>query len=233
MPSAWRLARAIVAADDDAFAANLRGFGPVGIVAIVAVLLGNALFVPGAALLVLLWAWRSRTPWADIGFVRLKNWLATAAIGIVFGIAFKFALKAIVMPLLGAPPVNEAYHYLAGNRAAIPGFLYAVIVGAGFGEETVFRGYLFERFGKLIGRSTAAKIATILITSLWFGFAHYSVQGVPGTEQAFITGATFGTIYAFWGRLPMLMIAHAAFDLTAYAMIYWGYETRVAHLIFR
>jgi membrane protease YdiL (CAAX protease family) len=26
-----------------------------------------------------------------------------------------------------------------------------MIVGAGLGEETVFRGYLFERFGKLFG----------------------------------------------------------------------------------
>ncbi len=31
----------------------------------------------------------------------------------------------------------------------------------------------------------------------------------------------------------MLMIAHAAFDLTALAMIYWNLETTVAHLIFR
>jgi hypothetical protein len=30
----------------------------------------------------------------------------------------------------------------------------------------------------------------------------------------------------------MPMIAHAAFDLTAYAMIYWNLESDVAHLIF-
>ena len=29
------------------------------------------------------------------------------------------------------------------------------------------------------------------------------------------------------------MIAHAAFDLTAYAMIYWNFESAVAHLIFK
>jgi hypothetical protein len=31
----------------------------------------------------------------------------------------------------------------------------------------------------------------------------------------------------------MLMVAHAAFDLTALAMIYWDLESKVAHLIFR
>jgi hypothetical protein len=31
----------------------------------------------------------------------------------------------------------------------------------------------------------------------------------------------------------MLMIAHASFDLTAVAIIYWNLETRVAHLVFK
>jgi hypothetical protein len=29
------------------------------------------------------------------------------------------------------------------------------------------------------------------------------------------------------------MVAHAAFDLTALAMIYWNLESRVAHLVFK
>jgi hypothetical protein len=29
------------------------------------------------------------------------------------------------------------------------------------------------------------------------------------------------------------MVAHAAFDLTALAIIYWNLETKVAHLVFR
>jgi len=43
----------------------------------------------------------------------------------------------------------------------------------------------------------------------------------------------FGTIFAFTGRIWMLIIAHAAFDLTAYAIIYWSLESDVAHLIFK
>ena len=54
------------------------------------------------------------------------------------------------MPLLGAPEINSAYQYLVGNRAALPGQVFTMIVGAGFGEETVFRGFLFERLGKLL-----------------------------------------------------------------------------------
>jgi membrane protease YdiL (CAAX protease family) len=218
--------------DNDRFAEGLRGFGPIGIVAILVILAANGLFAPLGAILVLVWAWRSHTPWREIGYVRPRTWIGALAVGIGFGSALKFLMKAIVMPLLGADPINQAYHYLAGNRAALPGAIYAMIVVAGFGEETLFRGYMFERFGKLFGSGVWPKTLIVLLTSAWFGLAHYSVQGLTGVEQATIVGLVFGTIFAITGRIFMLMVAHAAFDLTALAMIYWNLETRVAHLVF-
>jgi uncharacterized protein len=218
---------------DDRVAASLRRFGPLGIVAILVILAGNLVAPPLSAVLVLVWAGWSRTPWREIGFVRPRSWIATAAIGIAFGVAFKFLMKVIVMPLLGAPAINQAYHYLAGNRAALPAMLFAVIVGAGFGEETVFRGYFFERLGKLFGSGVAARTSIVLLTSVLFGLAHYSVQGLAGAEQATIVGLLFGTIFAVTGRIWMLMFAHAAFDVTAVAIIYWNLESAVAHLVFK
>src|SRR5204862_6014409 len=144
-----------------------------------------------------------------------RSWIGAILFGIIFGVVLKIAMKAIVMPLLGAPPANQAFHFLVGNRAAIPGMLYVILIGAGFGEETVFRGWMFERFGKLFGQSAGAKIAIVLITSVWFALDHYSVQGIPGMEQALVTGLIFGTIFAVTGQIFLLMIAHAAFDLTA------------------
>ena len=216
----------------DRCAARLRGFGPLGILAILVILASNVL-KPLSAILVLLWAWRSRTPWREIGYVRPKSWIGALAIGIIFGVAFKFLMKAIVMPLLGADPINPAYHYLTGNRAALPGMLYTMIVVAGFGEETVFRGWMFERLGKLFGSGVWAKTLIVLLTTVLFGLAHYSDQRLAGLEQAMITGLVFGTIFAITGRIFMLMVAHAAFDLTAVAIIYWNLESKVAHLIFQ
>jgi uncharacterized protein len=218
---------------DDRFAARLRGFGPLGILAILVILSGNFLLAPLSAILVLLWAWRSHTPWREIGYVRPKSWTPSLAIGIVFGCAFKLLMKAIVMPLLGADPINHAFHYLAGNRVALPAAIYTMIVVAGFGEETVFRGYLFERFAKLLGLGGGAKAFTVLVTSILFALGHYAVQGLAGTEQATITGLVFGTIFAITGRIFTLMVAHAAFDLTAVAIIYWNLESKVAHLVFK
>ena len=217
---------------EDLLAEKLRGFGPLGLVSFLVILAGNALFLPLSGILVLAWARLSRTPWRELGFWRPVRWAATVVIGIVSGVAFKFMMKAVVMPLLGADPVNQAYHYLAGNSAALPGAIYAMIA-AGFGEETFFRGYLFERIGKRYGTGPWERAFAVALTSVFFGVAHYTAQGLAGAQQATITGLVFGTVYAITGRIWLIMVAHAAFDLTALWIIYANLETRVAHLIFR
>jgi membrane protease YdiL (CAAX protease family) len=218
---------------DDAFASHLRGFGPLGILAILFIIGSYLLSVLLSTILVLVWARMSRTPWREIGYVRPKSWIGALLVGTVFGVAFKFAMKAVVMPLLGAPPINQAYHFLAGNTAALPWMIYTLIVSAGVGEETFFRCWMFERVGKIFGASAWAKTLIVLLTSALFASAHYSVQGLPGVQQAMITGLAFGTIFAITGRIFMIMVAHAVFDLTALAMIYWDFESEVAHLIFK
>src|SRR5689334_19589540 len=135
----------------DRLAERLRGFGPVGIAATLLILMAITPWI--GALLVLLWAYWSRTPWSEIGYRRPASWVWSTLAGIGCGIVFKLAMKAVVMPLFGADPINRAYHYLAGNPAALPGMLFAVTIGAGFGEETVFRGFLFARLRALLGRS--------------------------------------------------------------------------------
>src|SRR5256885_95071 len=74
---------------DNRLAARLRGFGPLGILAIFIILAGNAIVISLSGILVLVWARLSHTPWREIGYVRPKSWLGSLAIGLVFGIAFK------------------------------------------------------------------------------------------------------------------------------------------------
>jgi uncharacterized protein len=218
---------------EDDLAARLRGFGLLGILAMLIILGGNLLFVPLSGVLILVWAWVSKTRWGDLGLSRPRSWPATIALGVIFGVALKLVMKSVVMPLLGAPPVNGPFHFLAHNPAEIPAMLYLIIIGAGFGEEMIFRGWAFERVGKLLGQAWWAKAIAILITSAWFGQAHYGFQGIVGVQNATVVGLVFGTVFAVTGRLFLLMIAHVAFDLAAYAMIYWDYETAVAHFFFK
>ena len=197
------------------------------------IVVAGPLLEPLGGLLALAWAKRSRTPWRELGYTCPRSWIRTLAAGILLGGALKILMKAIVMPLLGAPPINPVYHWLAGNRAALPGMLFDVTVGAAFAEETVFRGFLFERLGKLLGREAPATIAIVLLTAAWFGAVHYPGQGLAGAEQATVVGLVYGTMYARSRRIWMVMFAHAAFDVTAVLMIYANLETWVAHLVFK
>lgn len=214
-------------------AERLRGFGPLGISAVLVILAAGLAGALLSAAVILAWAWSSHTPLQDLGFRRPRSWMLTVATGIALGVVLKLAMKAVVMPLLGAPAINARYHYLMGNSAALPGMLAAVVVVAGFGEEVVFRGYLFERLGKLFGRGIPALAGTILFSSALFAAAHYSDQRLPGVEQAAVMGLAYGALYVWRRQIWLVMIVHAAFDITAVALIYRGWEVPVAHWLFR
>src|SRR5215475_15281813 len=104
-------------------AARLRGFGPEGLLGIAIIVAGSLVNGLVGATLVVLWVVLSKTPWRDIGYVRPRNYAATIGGGVALGAALKLLLKAVVMPLLGADPINRAYHFLAHNSAALPGFV--------------------------------------------------------------------------------------------------------------
>ncbi|MGH9418490.1 MAG: hypothetical protein ACRD3J_00835 [Thermoanaerobaculia bacterium] len=67
----------------------MRGFGTVGILAFLVILVSNGFIAPFRAVPVILWVWRSGTPWREIGYVRPKSWIGGLLIGVVFGVAFK------------------------------------------------------------------------------------------------------------------------------------------------
>jgi hypothetical protein len=220
-------------ASDSRTVTELRGLGAIGVAATVLIVLAGPVLEPLGATLALVWARWSRTPWRELGLVRPRNVAVTALAGIACGALFKLAMKSVVMPLLGADPVNQAYHWLAGNTRALPGMLFDVVVGAGFNEELVFRGFLFLQLQKALGTSVRARTVIVLVTSLYFGALHYVGQGLAGAEQAAIVGLAFGTFYAATGQLWPLVFAHAAFDVTAVGLIYADLETTVGHWFFR
>src|SRR5213595_971842 len=91
-------AEAESALSGDPLAARLRGFGPVGIIAAILILLAGNIFigpivVPLGATLALIWVRLSRTPWREIGYARPRSWALAVAGGFAFGIGFKLLMK--------------------------------------------------------------------------------------------------------------------------------------------
>jgi membrane protease YdiL (CAAX protease family) len=207
-------------------AQRLRQFGPLGVVTMLAIFASSVLGFIVTAILVFVWARHSNTPLRALGFK------TPPYPGVALGVTLKLGLKSIAMPLLGAPAINQTYHYVTGNAAALPLLIGTVLINAAFGEEVFFRGYLFERLGALLGASRTALFATVLVTSGLFALAHYQDQGLPGVEQASMTGLVLGGIYAWRKEIWLPMIVHAAYDLAAVLLIYMGWEEAVARLIF-
>jgi membrane protease YdiL (CAAX protease family) len=182
--------------------------------------------------LVLVWAWWTGVKWGDLGFRRPKSWALLIGGGIVAGALEKLFSKTIMMPLLGAPDINAHYQYVVHNKHAMWGLIFTSLTFAGFFEEVLARGFLFERMGKFIGTSRAALIATILFTSALFGAAHYSEQSWMGVEQAAIFSIIDGIIFVATKQIWFLVVMHAAFDIVATLIIYNGIEVRLAHVFF-
>jgi membrane protease YdiL (CAAX protease family) len=131
------------------------------------------------------------------------------------------------------PPRNEAYQYLAGNAAALPGIVAMVLVSAAFSEEVFYRGFLLERLGHWLGRSPRARGVAVVLAATVFAAAHLPDQGLPGAIQAMITGLVFGGLVAWRRALAFVMVMHGAFDLTAVLLIYRGWEVTVAQFFYR
>ena len=107
-----------------------------------------------------------------------------------------------------------------------------MIVGRAL-EKRRFSEIPFRTPRQAFGTGASGKALIVLLTSAVFALGHYANLGLPGVEQAMITGLVFGAIFAVTGRIWMVMCAYAAFDLTAVAIIYWNLEAAVAHLVFK
>jgi CAAX protease family protein len=188
---------------------------------------------PLGAIAVLAWAQWSGTPWDALGFGRPASWLITIAGGLALGVALKLVLKAVVLPLLGAPATNPTYQQVHGDASALVQLLVVSIVVGGIGEEIFWRGFLFERLRQLLGGGAGPTIAIVVVTAVVFALAHFPDQGIPGVQQAIFTGLVLGAVYAWTGVLWPAMVAHAAYDVTAALIIYAGLEESVAHFIFK
>lgn len=214
-------------------AASLRAMGPFGATVAFLIVASVLLAPPIAAAFVFVWLWLSRTPMREIGLARPESWVAVLVLGIAAGVGAKLLMKAVVMPYFGAPPTNPMLAPLEGDMQAALIASLEMIILAGFAEEIVFRGFLFNRLQTAFGTGWFARAAMIAGVALFFGGLHAFGQGYFGALQATIMGFLFGVIYFLnRQRLWFLIVMHAAFDVCAVWLTVLGIEEQVARSVF-
>jgi len=101
---------------------------------------------------------------------------------------------------------GKTYGFL-GDRLSLP-VIVLISIGAGFGEEALFRGGL-----QTFATDHVGPVGGIAIASAVFAAVHLSKP--PIMAIIFLIGVLFGWVYWATGSLLIVMIAHTVYDIFA------------------
>ncbi|HRF79019.1 MAG TPA: CPBP family intramembrane metalloprotease [Flavobacteriales bacterium] len=167
-----------------------------------------------AALLVALYArrvegrgvllWAERPP-------KLK-FTAVAVIALLVMLGVFLTILSVLWRQLASPEPSgmqglEKFAPLMSN-----GVLVFSAFTAGITEEFLFRGYMLPRVVELTGRNWMA----ILLTSLFFGLAHYRQDDLKAMVFPMLIGVAFSLFYVQYRSILVLMICHVTIDLVLF-----------------
>jgi uncharacterized protein len=165
--------------------------------------------------------------WRDVGLSASPAWRRLLLIGVVAGGAMEllelFATQPLLVALTGNYPDLSDFHDLVGNFPMLLLAVGASWILAGLGEELVWRGYVLNRVGDLLGRSRLGWAISIGVTSVVFGLAH-SYQGLTGITENIVDGALLALLYIGCGRnLIAPIVAHGVTDTIDSLLIFSGH----------
>lgn len=164
--------------------------------------------------------------WSTIGFARPRRMGRAIAIGAGAGLALELFAVFVTTPWIsaffGVEPDYSGLKEIRGNLALLLVFLALSWTLAAFGEEVTFRGFLMKRVAELFGGSRAAWVASLLLSSMLFGWGH-TEQGVSGWVQEGLSGFLLGVLFLLAGRnLVVPIVAHGVSNTLAFVLIYLG-----------
>lgn len=164
--------------------------------------------------------------WKDVGLARFRTWRATLLYGFAAGAGMEalelFFTQPLLVWLTGKQPDLEDFRMLTGNLWLFLVVLVLAWIQGGFGEEMAYRGYLMNRVADLGNRGTGSWMASLVLVSMLFGFAH-TYQGITGVIENVVAGLLLGLLYLRTGRnLAVPIIAHATADVADLSLIFLG-----------
>jgi uncharacterized protein len=166
---------------------------------------------------VLIWFRRERL--ADIGLKYPQSWLRTFLTGILIAaVVFAgiyFSEKA------GFHRDLSRFAALKGNLTLTACAVVYVLIGAGFYEEFMFRGFLMQGLAMFFGSSRGAWGAALIIQGALFGVSH-AYQNPLGMLITGTLGTLLGVLVLVSGRnLWPAIIAHGLFDASRSILFYF------------
>ena len=156
---------------------------------------------------------------ADIGLKRPQR--SPRSIGIGVSLAAIFFVAIYLSEKAGYHRELSRFADLQGNLRLTLVAAFYVILGAGFYEEFMFRGFLMQSLAMFFGGSRPAWWVALVIQSLLFGAAH-AYQNPLGMLITGTIGFFLGMLVLLTGRnLWAAIIGHAVFDASRTILFYF------------
>lgn len=168
-----------------------------------------------------------RKHWIELGLFAPDHLGRTVGTGLLAGAAYQvFAILAL-MPLLRGifnQPLDPAvYEAVVGDTGALLIFIALSWTLAAFGDEFVYRGYLFNRAQDLFGSGKAGSLLAVLVSAGLFGMAQWN-EGWSSVLASVIFGVFLSLLYLIGRRnLWLPILAHGAANSLGFILIYMGY----------
>lgn len=164
--------------------------------------------------------------WSTIGLSRPDNLWRSIVLGVIAGVLMELFAVYVTTPrisaLFGVEPDYSNFKGIQGNLTMLFVFLGLSWTLAAFGEEVCFRGFLMKRLAQILGESRAAWVASVLLSSVLFGWGH-TEQGVSGWVQEGLSGLLLGVFFLATKRnLAAPIVAHGVSNTLAFVLIYFG-----------
>jgi uncharacterized protein len=166
---------------------------------------------------VLIWLRRERL--ADIGLRRPNSWPRTFVISVL--IAALVFVGIYLSEKAGFHRDLSRFDALQGNFRLTVYMVFYVLIGAGFYEEFMFRGFLMQGLAMFFGGSRAAWGVALVIQGALFGISH-AYQNPLGMLITGTLGTLLGVLVLVSGRnLWPAIIAHGLFDASRSILFYF------------
>lgn len=191
--------------------------------------LGGRLVLPLRMLAVVLLAtWLLRLDgrgWRDVGLTwptRIRRGTVLVIGGyVVIALLSGLVLKGVLPALHLAPPSAAPLSKVHGDPVEYAFWMLPMTWGsAAFGEEMLFRGFIFDRLRVLVGDRGAS--LALALQAIVFGAAHMSL-GASSMIVAGTIGAAMGGIYLLAGRkLWPCILLHGLIDSVSVTVVFLG-----------
>ena len=156
---------------------------------------------------------------ADIGLKRPQSWPRTIAVSI--SIAALIFVGIYLSEKAGFHRDLSSFAALQGNIRLTSFVVVYVLIGAGFYEEFMFRGFLMQSLAMCLGGSRGAWAIACAIQGILFGASH-AYQNPLGMLITGTLGILLAVLVFFSGRnLWPAIIAHGLFDASRSVLFYF------------